>query len=254
MADVAALLEQVKDVEFEKDWPGLRCHVPPPAALGSYRDLAGLKPPVSHFAWPTPLMEGLRDGWLDEDDVPIFETVAVVEASGYTFLDGTWHGGRELLLVHEGRVERLPLTELDLDPLMSMRRFDPVVESGLAPSFGGFWPVADSFEHATLGDWAVKVRGIPVIPARMEGYLGFVLVGAGDLTYEIAEAFIRVGYHPPASLLPLPNAEPETARERLIALALWRSVRSLAQASTAAQVRLEATLAITTTEERILLP
>ena len=135
-----------------------------------------------------------------------------------------------------------------------LARFDPEVESGMAPSFGAFWPVMEGYEHSTLVEWAVKVRNCPVVPARMEEQLGLVLVGGGmDLSYGIAEAFIRIGFNPAASLAPLP-LEPHNFHERAIALALWRSVRSLSMGVAHHQYQLETMLGITAQEEKALLP
>lgn len=72
------------------------------------------------------------------------------------------------------------------------------------PMMAWYWAVeddADSFDEDRLAELAGLIKDLPLCVVWIDGTLGLALTGGGmDLSWEIAEAFIRLGWYPPSSL------------------------------------------------------
>jgi hypothetical protein len=97
------------------------------------------------------------------------------------------------------------------------------------PMMAWYWVVeddADSFDEDRLAKMAGLITDLPLCVVWIDGTLGLALTGGGmDLSWHIAEAFIRLGWFPPSSLT-LPNFDyrnDDTACREVIVRALCKS-------------------------------
>jgi hypothetical protein len=66
------------------------------------------------------------------------------------------------------------------------------------PMMNYAYPVTSEVDADVSAQWAVRIAGLPLCVVELDGYTGLALTGGGtDLSWEIAEAFIRIGYYPP---------------------------------------------------------
>jgi hypothetical protein len=76
------------------------------------------------------------------------------------------------------------------------------------PMMSWYWAIeddADDFDENKLAEMAALIKDLPLCAIWLDGTLGVALTGGGmDLSWHIAEAFIRLGWFPPSSLT-LPN-------------------------------------------------
>lgn len=80
--------------------------------------------------------------------------------------------------------------------------------SAEGPMMSSYWPVSeeDSLDENELARLAAKIADLPLCVVYVDGTVGLALTGGGmDLSWEIAEAFIRIGYYPPTGLGTLPQ-------------------------------------------------
>lgn len=84
---------------------------------------------------------------------------------------------------------------------LSAARDEGSAQSGAeGPMMNYFWPVHN---RGNLEEMAVSIADLPLCVVEFEdsGEIGLALTGGGmDLSWEIAEAYIRLGYRPPVSL------------------------------------------------------
>lgn len=93
------------------------------------------------------------------------------------------------------------------------------------PMMSSYWPVRDDatdLDEDDLCRMAAKIAHLPLCVVYVDGTVGLALTGGGmDLSWEIAEAFIRIGYYPPTGLGTLPQMAMEyTDKHRAIVRAL----------------------------------
>jgi hypothetical protein len=98
------------------------------------------------------------------------------------------------------------------------------------PMMNYFWPVVNDADGRSGADWAVWLTDVPLCVVQLGDELGLGLTGGGmDLSWEIAQAYIALGYYPPTTLeLPAmagldPNAEPYRTTVRALVAHLRRS-------------------------------
>lgn len=95
------------------------------------------------------------------------------------------------------------------------------------PMMNYFYPVSD-YTPGDMRDWAAKVADLPVCVVEIGDERGLALTGGGmDLSWGIAEAYVRLGYYPPVWLdLPAMSGRGESAKDRAIASALATHYRT----------------------------
>lgn len=156
------------------------------------------------------------DVWVDRDDT--YRDVIVRD--GYTaalYVDGETFESDDF----ERYAESLP------DGL-SEEQFDAVF-AGIADSDGpmtNFWYPYDFRDD--LVEAAAKIAHLPLAVVEVEGAKGLALTGAGmDFSWEICEAFVRLGFLPPTHFARLPGmaGRGESARDKVIIAACKRAFR-----------------------------
>lgn len=89
------------------------------------------------------------------------------------------------------------------------------------PMMNYFYPVTN---HDDIAEMAAHIADLPLCVVELEdtGEIGLALTGGGmDLSWEIAEAFIRLGYRPPLSIdLPAMVGRGESETDQAIVLAV----------------------------------
>lgn len=97
------------------------------------------------------------------------------------------------------------------------------------PMMNYFWHLGDSGD---IDEMAAKLDGLPLCVVEFEesGEIGLALTGGGmDLSWEIAEGFIRLGYRPPTSLdLPGMVGRGESEDDQAIVRAVVETKRATA--------------------------
>jgi hypothetical protein len=95
------------------------------------------------------------------------------------------------------------------------------------PMMNYFYPVSD-YTRGGMEDWAATIADLPLCVVELDGERGLALTGGGmDLSWEIAEAYVRLGYYPPSWLeLPAMSGRGESAKDRAIASALATHYRA----------------------------
>lgn len=87
---------------------------------------------------------------------------------------------------------------------------DGWLESFEGPMMNFFYPLPDSFERKDVTDAALQIIDLPLCivklsPTDDDDRWGLALTGGGmDLSWEICEAFMRLGYKPPLHFVPPP--------------------------------------------------
>ncbi len=122
-----------------------------------------------------------------------------------------------------------------------------VLEGASGPSFA-------AFDHDTLTEWAKQLDHLPVVAVELGGAYGLALAGGGmDLSWEIAEAHLRLGYRVP-SWIDLPEmadgrlrGDTLTEDRAAIVRAVIRDQRARAAAATRSADRLAERYGITET-------
>lgn len=89
------------------------------------------------------------------------------------------------------------------------------------PMMNYFYPVSD-YSRTGLEQDAAKIADLPLCVVEIGDERGLALTGGGmDLSWEIAEAYVRLGYYPPTWLyLPAMSDRGESDKDRAIATAL----------------------------------
>lgn len=243
-------------VDWEQECPN-ELWVPKPERL----DLAavtGLKFGDYWEAWDVSIRD-LVDA-PDEDDNPIARVFGCDEQNGWLFQAYLPRGcsGPHVLVWHAGEVVWVPTDELDL----KFKQVDQVsgllddVESAIAPAMHVFWPITRDVEEETLEEWSFLIRSLPLVVVEIGTVAGFGMTGGGmDMTYSIAEAYVRCGWQPPRELRDVPW-EPESPDNRWTAVAMWKSQRAAWMNAASAVERLEEKVGEWLTEETraVLLP
>lgn len=95
------------------------------------------------------------------------------------------------------------------------------------PMMNYFYPVSD-YTPGGMDEWAAKIADLPLCVVELDGERGLALTGGGmDLSWEIAEAYVRLGYYPPTWLdLPAMSGRGTSAKDRAIATALATHYRA----------------------------
>lgn len=101
------------------------------------------------------------------------------------------------------------------------------------PQMNYVYPVIDDTDDAERnGQWAYNIRHLPLCVVELDGYTGLALTGGGmDLSWEIAEAFVRIGYRPPVDVCgTLPRMAGMTINDdrRAIVQVIVETLRNLA--------------------------
>ena len=245
--------EFLADVKLTEECPDeLRL----PTAQLTFDAVVGLKFPDFWEAWELPIVD-LINGY-DEDDDPLATVVGCSEQNDYWFADHIpgGCGGPSLLVPHDGEVHWVPVDQLSLS-----RRVGKVFEdllrdaaSSISPAMNVFWPVDRDVELDVRQDWATAVRSLPLVPVEIGTVSGFGLTGGGmDMSYWIAEAYVRCGWYPPQEIRDVPWP-PTNDTERLVALAIWKTQRARELQAGGAVERLEKLVDMNDGEKARLLP
>lgn len=210
--------------------------------------------------WSERYMTAYRDR-LDGDDTPV-ATFRAWEAE--TLEDVTWPDGSDVIVVvtdghhgelhvpddapgaddHERWLDRYALEEWaddteDEDGQDSARRWaivnaftdqdDLGWESSDGPMMNFLYPVAEE-DESTARDWAYAIRDLPLCVVEVDGRHGLALTGGGmNLSWEIARAFVAIGYRPPVDVVSLPRMVDHTdERHRPALLATIDTAQALA--------------------------
>jgi hypothetical protein len=147
-------------------------------------------------------------------------TYHLLNAGGFTY---AVRHGESLYSRETGGDDQLP------DGLLEqLLEVEPYEHGSEGPVMNFLWPV----EHArvTPADAAYNLRDLPLCVV-VDGYdeneiVGLALTGGGmDLSWEIAQAYISIGFLPPLALLDLPNmAGPHPAWKRDVVAAYRRGL------------------------------
>jgi hypothetical protein len=83
------------------------------------------------------------------------------------------------------------------------------------PMMNYFYPVSD-YTPGDMNAWAAKLVDLPLCVVEIGDERGLALTGGGmDLSWEIAEAYVRLGYYPPTWIdLPAMSGRGESAKDR----------------------------------------
>lgn len=182
--------------------------------------LSLLRWPVHQKSWQVPLGDMLKVAWEGEHDLDI-QLHGVVKIEDVSVLC-RWTEVAPMVLYPEWP----EINAVDYDDMprpvqdwLGEERWR--MTEGLSPLIDAFWPVVEG-ETDRAGGFAIAVRQLPFVVVEMGGWLGFALTGAGtNLTAQIAEAYIRCGFYPPADLGVDGDSEHEAINE-----AILRSKRS----------------------------
>ena len=114
-----------------------------------------------------------------------------------------------------------------LDALEAAQDDTPSQWGSEGPMMNYFYPVSD-YTPGDMEEWAAKLDGLPLCVVELDGERGLALTGGGmDLSWEIAEAFIRLGYYPPTWIdLPAMAGRGTSEKDRAIARALATHYRA----------------------------
>lgn len=106
------------------------------------------------------------------------------------------------------------------------------------PMMNYFYPVEIKYEEAAARD----IVDLPLCVVNINGVTGLALTGGGmDLSWEIAEAFIRLGFYPPVHFarLPIMAGHTLTPDREVIIKAMAESVRTKRSHLNSAQAELD---------------
>jgi hypothetical protein len=119
------------------------------------------------------------------------------------------------------------LPEGESTTVLSEYEFDSIFD--VDPSTDGpmmsYWYPFDMNPHDLMSA-ALLLTNLPLAAVEVHGQKGLALTGGGeDLTWEICEAFIRLGWLPPAhfAMLPGVSGRGESARDKVIIAACKRT-------------------------------
>jgi hypothetical protein len=157
------------------------------------------------------------------------EVYTLVSKSGTTI--AAYVGGKEIDLTapYEDYADRFD-TDEDDEPISEelfreLAEADPMYSSATGPAMNYLYPL-DTRDIDEV-DAAIKIAGTPlVLVETVGGEYGLALAGGGmDLTWEICEAYIALGYLPPVTYADLPGmaGKPEGEMDHLIIAACRRS-------------------------------
>jgi hypothetical protein len=158
-------------------------------------------------------------------DEPVANLARVVEFDNVTIVLAAYHTEPHVVDVdHEGNLQMTQATECPYE--VRVKVYDATRDaSGLevrSPWFRPFGPAGETVEG--LLEAAVELRHLPVAVGQIGGVYGLVLTGMGqDFTLAVAEAYVRMGYLPPADMVFDLLQQPKTQNERIARLAIYRS-------------------------------
>lgn len=118
------------------------------------------------------------------------------------------------------------------------------VESCEGPMMNFYYPLPEGLFSVSEGAKAIVDLPLCIVEFTETGDYALALTGGGmDLSWEICEAFMRLGYFPPAHFADLPAmaGRGESARDRRIISACRQSLRAVKSRATRALQRLAST-------------
>ena len=221
-------------------------------------DITGLYFPRSADSRRVDWAEMQNDEGMFDEDHPHGPTYTYAEAFDFEHEDETFpmvaRNGYAAGVIVDGRVfteseidEEIETAEADAEDIKRDPDIDPDVIAWRArlaalnaaqddspsqwgaegPMMNYFYPVSD-YTPGDMEEWAAKITDLPLCVVEIDGERGLALTGGGmDLSWEIAEAFIRLGYYPPTWIdLPAMSGRGESEKDRAIASALSTHCRA----------------------------
>lgn len=110
---------------------------------------------------------------------------------------------------HGGSEWEMPEDALTEDEFNELADVEPSMHGSEGPMMNTFWGLDSGFvsdDHESLAEAAYKIRDVPMCVVMFEDTdIGLALTGGGmDLSWEIAEAYIRLGTYPPNAIDRMP--------------------------------------------------
>jgi hypothetical protein len=142
----------------------------------------------------------------------------------------------------DGEPETGTLSRDQLEELEQASTFTGHGESIEGPMMNYWYPVDSISDEDEAADAAMTISDLPLCVVEVGGTYGLALTGGGmDLSWEIAEAFVRIGMLPPVHFADLPSMAglyPSEGRRAPVLAAMIRALDVEAASLTRARERL----------------
>jgi hypothetical protein len=144
----------------------------------------------------------------------------------------------------EGEPETGRLTRDQLATLENASAFDgDVISEAEGPMMNYWYPLEGISDETEASEAALGLSGLPLCVVEVDGSYGLALTGGGmDLSWEIAEAYVRLGMLPPVHFADLPSMAgkyPGSESGPAVTRAMLRALRAQAERLSRSAERLQ---------------